>query len=264
MPKVSICQFTPNKSKSSNIVKASNYIKQAIINNSDIVVLPECFNCPYCIETFEEYAETIEYSDDSPTVKMLIDISKDYNDKYIFAGSIIEKSKDKLYNTCLVLYNGNIINKYRKMNLYTINLNKHSFSEGDVLSKGMEPTIVSTKFGKIGIGICYDIRFNMLAKYYMDNGCDMIIYPGSFNRITGPIHWKILQQVRALDNQLFIVSCSTAGDPTSSFYSYGKSFIISPFGETLTETELDKEHIISYDIDFNYNKEIRDSIPINK
>ena len=155
-----------------------------------------------------------------------------------------------------------MIGKYRKNNLYKITLENHSFSEGDVLTAGHEPTIINTKFGKVGIGICYDVRFPELAKYYQENDCDIIIYPGSFNRVTGPKHWKLLQQVRALDNLLYVISCSTACNFGSTFESYGKSFIISPWGDVLSETELDSEEIISKEIEIDSVTKYREILPI--
>jgi len=146
--------------------------------------------------------------------------------------------------------------------LYKINIKEHSYCEADVLTSGDLPTIVDTKFGKIGIGICYDLRFNELAKYYQENDCKIIIYPGSFNRFTGPKHWLILQQVRALDNQVFIVSCSSACNFGSAYESYGKSYVISPWGRIIIETELDKENIITSIIDLNELATTRINLPI--
>ena len=90
----------------------------------------------------------------------------------------------------------------------------------------------------------------------------MIIYPGSFNRITGPKHWKILQQVRALDNQLFVASCSSACSFGSGYESWGKSYLISPFGEIVLETELDKEVTIMSEINVADIYKIRQRLPI--
>jgi omega-amidase len=258
--KVAINQFKIGANKVENIKKAKEFIMKSILSESNIIVLPECFVCPYDVNVFNDYSEII--SDDSKIIQLFKNITSEYTNIYIFAGSIIEKEEELLYNTCLVFNKGEIISKYRKNNLYKIKMKEHSFSEGDVLSPGTKPTIVDTSFGKIGIGICYDVRFPELAKFYQENGCKIIIYPGSFNRITGPVHWKLLQQARALDNLLYVVSCSAACCPGSSFESYGKSYVISPWGEVLSETELDKEQIRVVDIDLELINEIRSKLPI--
>ena len=270
MPRVSICQFKISSDKNYNINNARNYIERCVLEKkSDIVVLPECFICEYNIKVFEENSECITsaISTNSPAANMLLSCSIKFPEVYIFGGSIIEKEYEldtsfKLYNTCLVFYGGKLIGKYRKNNLYKITLENHSFSEGDVLTAGHEPTIINTKFGKVGIGICYDVRFPELAKYYQENDCDIIIYPGSFNTITGPKHWKILQQVRALDNQLFVLSCSSACSKGSSYESYGKSFMISPWAKIICETELDKEEIITDLLNISEITSIRRTLPI--
>ena len=264
--KVAVCQFKIGVDKQKNIEKAKNYINKSASLKANIIVLPECFVCPYDINTFKNYAEKITYKiskTDTPAFYMLKNASEENRNTYIFGGSIIEEDvHGNLYNTCLVFYNGILKGKYRKINLYKIMLTEHQFSEGDVLKPGQDPVIINTIYGKIGIGICYDIRFGDLAKKYMLNNCKLIIYPGSFNRITGPKHWKILQQVRALDNQLFVVSCSSACSFGSSFESYGKSFIVSPFGEIIGETILDREEIMCKDIHLDSIESTRASLPI--
>ena len=256
---IAICQFKVGTNKNENLDKARDFINNSAKHGAQIIVLPECFIGPYDINEFSNIAETIN---DSTSYNMLKKASEDYKDIYIFGGTIIEKENDKLYNTCFVFKNGELLDFYRKLNLYKIDMEEHSFSEGDVLTRGDKPTIIKTHFGNIGIGICYDLRFPELAKYYRDNNCIMIIYPGSFNRYTGPKHWLVLQQARALDNQLFIVSCSTACSFNSSFESYGKSYIISPWGDVICETELDKEEIKIEKINTNYITDVRKKLPI--
>lgn len=258
--KVAVCQFKGTLSKVDNLNKAKEFVKKSISKGSKIIVLPECFAVPYDISLFDEYSEL--KLDTSPSIKIFKELTKDISDVYIFAGSIIEKEEDKLYNTCFVYNNGNIIGNYRKNNLYKIKLKDHQFSEEVVLTRGLSPSIIDTIYGKIGIGICYDLRFPELAKYYQQNGCKIIIYPGSFNKITGPLHWKLLQQSRAIDNQLYVVSCSAACNNDMKFRSYGKSFIISPWGNVLSETELDSEEEVVKEIDLNLIDEIRNKIPI--
>ena len=265
--KISLCQFKVGSNKIDNINKAREYIINACNNGSNIVVLPECFICPYNTKNFKENAEKIFNPNDESckALKMLVEVSRINPNIYIFGGSIIEEDKDGLlYNTCLVLYDGKVEGIYRKNNLYKINILEHNFSEGDVLTPGNQPTIIRTKYGNIGIGICYDLRFPELAKNYMLKDCGLIIYPGSFNRITGPKHWKLLQQVRALDNQLFVASCSAACSFGSDYESYGKSYLISPWGDTICETELDKEQIVTEYINWNIMSDTRRDLPILK
>jgi len=267
-PKVSICQFKILSDKIYNISRTRDYITEACEIGSDIIVVPECFVCEYNTKEFDKNSEYIEdvICEDSPAVHMLMKCSKAFPEAYIVGGSIIEKvfeeTNEKLYNTCLVFNQGEIIAKYRKNNLYKITMKEHSFSEGDVLTAGHQPTFFETKFGNIGLGICYDLRFPDLARYYQENECKIIIYPGSFNKITGPKHWKLLQQARALDNQVFVVSCSSACNKGSAYESYGKSYIISPWANIIKETTLDKEEIVSITINISEIDAINQALPV--
>ena len=266
-PIISICQFKISSDKEKNILKAKKYLIKSLDNGCDIVILPECFICEYSLDEFKKNSEEIDYQNIKSAFYMLKKISEEYPDSYIVSGSIIEKevinvNEIKFYNTCFVFFNGEVLTKYRKVNLYHINMKEHSFSEGDVLSPGDGPRYFYSKFGKIGLGICYDIRFPDLAKFYQENDCKIIIYPGSFNRITGPKHWKILQQARALDNQLFVLSCSGACTFGSSFESYGKSFMISPWGDVINETELDREEIITSKLNLDLIDVTKRKLPI--
>jgi omega-amidase len=269
--RMSICQYKILDDKLKNIERARNQIDLVCKKNPNFVVLPECFVCHYDINIFEDNAEPIDNLFDpkkSPATCMLRDSSLKYPNVYIVGGSIIESEFIEnmdytlYFNTCLVFYNGNIIGKYRKINLYRINMKEHSYCEADVLTSGDKPVIFKTEFGKVGLGICYDIRFGKLAKYYQENDCKIIIYPGSFNRFTGPIHWLILQQVRALDNQLFIVSCSSVCNVGSSYESYGKSYIISPWGTIIKETILDNEESIEAILNLDEITTTRKNLPI--
>ena len=81
------------------------------------------------------------------------------------------------------------------------------------------------------MGICYDLRFPELCMAYRQRGARLVVYPGAFNMTTGPLHWQLLQQARAVDNQLFVASCSPARNLESSYTAWGHSMVVDPFGE---------------------------------
>ena len=106
----------------------------------------------------------------------------------------------------------------RKTHLFDIDIpGKITFKESLTLTPGQGPTVVDTDAGRLGIGICYDMRFPELAQIYAQRGAQLIVYPGAFNTTTGPLHWELLQRARAVDNQLFVASCSPARNPTSGY-----------------------------------------------
>ncbi|XP_050495488.1 omega-amidase NIT2-A-like isoform X1 [Bombus huntii] len=121
----------------------------------------------------------------------------------------------KLYNTCTIWGpDGTLIARHRKAHLFDIDIpNKITFRESDSLSPGNSLTTFDVKGCKIGIGICYDIRFEEMARIYRNKGCQMLIYPAAFNMTTGPLHWSLLQRFRANDNQLYVACISPARVP---------------------------------------------------
>ncbi|KAJ8317210.1 hypothetical protein KUTeg_005114 [Tegillarca granosa] len=185
------------------------------------------------------------------------------NNVYLIGGSIPEEDGGKLYNTCTV-YNpdGNLIAKHRKIHLFDIDVpGKIKFQESETLSPGNSLTLFDTPYCKIGIGICYDIRFAEIAQLYAKKDCKLLVYPGAFNMTTGPAHWELLQRARAIDNQLYVATVSPARDDKATYIAWGHSTVANPWGEVTATTE-HEEKIVYCDIDLDYVDQVRNQIPI--
>ena len=247
--------------KKENLRKASSMIAQSVARNADFIVLPEMFNCPYSNDKFIEYCET---QDNSPTLDAMSSLAEK-NNVYILAGSIPEKEDEKLYNTSYFFNgDGEIIAKHRKMHLFDIDVkDKITFKESDVLTAGNDFTTADTEFGKIGIGICYDVRFPELARVMVENGALMLFYPGAFNMTTGPAHWELLFRSRALDNQVFCIGVAPALNMDANYHSYGHSIIANPWGEVIAQAD-EKENLIISEIDLDEIKKVREELPLLK
>ena len=259
--RLALCQMNVVDDKEANLKKAASMIGRSVAENADFIVLPEMFNCPYSNDKFIEYCES---EDSSPTLNSVSKLAKD-GEVYILAGSIPEKESDYLYNTSYLFdRNGEIIAKHRKMHLFDIDVKgRIAFKESDVLTAGDEFTVVDTEFGRIGIGICYDVRFVELARVMAKEGALILFYPGAFNMTTGPAHWELLFRSRALDNQVFCVGVAPALNSDASYHSYGHSIVTNPWGEVVSEAD-EKEDLIICDIDLGEIKKVREEIPILK
>ena len=259
--RLGLCQMNVIDNKEKNLENATSMINESISKNADFIILPEMFNCPYSNDKFIEYAEE---DFNSQTLGKISSLAKK-NNRYILAGSIPEKEEDKLYNTSYLFdRQGNIIAKHRKMHLFDIDVKgKITFKESDVLTAGDDFTIADTEFGKIGIGICYDVRFPELARIMVENGALMLIYPGAFNMTTGPAHWELLFRSRALDNQVYCVGVAPALNEDASYHSFGHSIIANPWGEIIAEAD-EKENLIISEIDLDEIKRIREELPLLK
>ncbi|WP_297899693.1 carbon-nitrogen hydrolase family protein [Methanobrevibacter sp.] len=267
--KIALCQMNVIDNKEKNITKAISMIKNAKKEGADIAILPEMFNCPYDNEKFKEYAEFVE---DSYTLKSIADISKN-NNIYVLAGSIPEKkiinetNEEKIYNTSFLFNdNGKILGYHRKMHLFDIDVkDKIYFKESDTLDHGDKVTVIDTesKIGKIGIGICYDIRFLELSRIMALEGAKILIYPGAFNLTTGPAHWELLFKSRALDNQVFTIGVSPCLNEFNNYHTYGHSIVCNPWGEVIKQGSYEEELLI-VDIDLDEIDNTREEIPILK
>ena len=259
--KLALCQMNVVDDKEANLKKAGSMISESIEKNADFIILPEMFNCPYSNEKFIEYGEE---EHESLTLNEISRLAKE-NNVYILAGSIPERESDKLYNTSYLFdKTGQIIAKHRKMHLFDIDVKgKITFKESDVLTAGDEFTIADTEFGKIGIGICYDIRFVELARIMVEKGALVLVYPGAFNQTTGPAHWELLFRSRALDNQAFCIGVAPALNEDASYHSYGHSIVTNPWGEVIAEAS-EKEELIICEIDLDEIKKVREELPILK
>jgi len=259
--KLALIQLKSGLDKQDNVKRALQLIKSAVVDHqASVVSLPECFNSPYGTNYFAQYAETIP----GPTTDALSAAAKEHK-IYLVGGSIPESSGGKLYNTATVFGpDGALLSTFRKVHLFDIDIpGKMTFKESDSLSPGSTFCCFDTEFCRIGVAICYDIRFAEMAMCYAKAGCKLIIYPGAFNMTTGPKHWKLLQQARALDNQLFVAGVSPARDETASYVSWAHSSIIGPWADVLAEAD-EKEQIISAEIDLALVDQVRSQIPISK
>ena len=259
--RIALCQMNVVDNKEENLNKASLMIAESVNENADFIVLPEMFNCPYSNDKFIEYCEKEK---DSPTLARISALAREH-EVYILAGSIPEKEKEKLFNTSYLFdKDGNIIAKHRKMHLFDIDVkDRITFKESDVLTAGNDFTIADTEFGKIGIGICYDIRFPELARIMVENGALILFYPGAFNMTTGPAHWELLFKSRALDNQVYCVGVAPALNEDASYHSFGHSIITNPWGDIIVEADT-KEELIIGEIDLSEIKKIREELPLLK
>ncbi|CAH9141920.1 unnamed protein product [Cuscuta epithymum] len=263
--KIGLCQLSVTADKEVNIVHARTAIEEAAEKGAKLILLPEIWNSPYSNDSFPVYAEDIDAGPDaSPSTAMLSEVARLLK-VTIVGGSIPERSEDKLYNTCCVFDSqGNLKAKHRKIHLFDIDIpGKITFMESKTLTAGKTPTIVDTEVGRIGIGICYDIRFQELAMLYASRGAHLICYPGAFNMTTGPLHWELLQRARAADNQLYVATCSPARDAGAGYVAWGHSTLVGPFGEIVATTE-HKEAIIISEIDYSQIELRRTNLPLEK
>jgi len=246
--------------KKANLAKAKNMITNAAAAGSQIAVLPEMFNCPYESSFFKKFSEEFP----GPTTNFISNLAKELS-IYIVGGSIPEMENGKIYNTSYTFDpEGVLIGKHRKLHLFDVDISGGiKFTESDTLSYGDSVTVFETKYCKIGVAICYDMRFGELIRKMALLGAKIIAVPAAFNMTTGPAHWHLLVRTRALDNQVYFIAASPARNYKDNYVSYGHSIVIDPWGEIVAELD-EKEGSLFTEIDLEYIERIRNQLPLLK
>jgi len=223
----------------------------------DFILFPEMFTTPYDKTSIINYGLFT-----NEIIAFLTRTAQTYH-CYVIGGSLPEISQGKYYNTSFIFNRkGVIINKYRKNHLFSITYpNGTTFNEADVITPGNELITFDTEFGKMGICICFDIRFPVLVRRLMKKGASVIFVPASFNTYTGPLHWRITFRARAIDNQLFIIGASPARNSYGSYIPYGHSICVNPLGQVLHELTSKKGYFIAH-LDLNQISKTRKQLPI--
>lgn len=261
--RVALLQFHAGADKAANLTKMAQFAQKALSTTPkpDMLVLPECFQSPYDVNQFREYAESIPKGE---TTEFLSKLAKD-NKVIIIGGSFPELGEDgKVYNTALAFDpNGKIVAKHRKVHLFDISIpGGITFKESDSLSAGDKATVFSVGESTFGLAICYDIRFPELATVAARQGAGAMIIPGAFNTVTGPKYWTKFAVSRAIDNQNYVVLCSPARNINGGGYqAYGHSLVVDPNGDVIAEAG-HEETIVFATLEREVIEKARESIPI--
>jgi predicted amidohydrolase len=183
---------------------------------------------------------------------------------HLVAGSMPERdAENRIYNTSYVFdRNGRQIGKHRKMHLFDIHIeNKQQFKESDTMTAGDQATVFETEFCKIGLCICYDIRFPELFRLMVGQGAKIIVVPGAFNMTTGPAHWELLFRTRAVDNQVFMIGVAPARNAEAGYISWGHTIMVGPWGNVIGQMD-EKEGYILHELDLSQVGKVRTELPL--
>lgn len=260
MFRIGLCQMLGSMEKEESMAKAKKLVEEAAAGGAQVVVLPEMWNTPYANQYFRPYAE----EEGGPSYSFLSKLAAD-NDVYLIGGSISELDGDKVYNTSYSFdRQGKLIGKHRKVHLFDIDVEGGiRFMESDTLTAGENTTVIETEFCKIGVAICYDVRFPEFSRNMALEGAKVIVLPAAFNMTTGPAHWDLTMRARALDNQVYFAACSPARDMDGVYQAYGNSCVASPWGEFIAHAD-EKETVIYADIDLDRVEAVRQQLPLLK
>lgn len=259
--KIAAIQMSTVADKMENVRTVKTYLEKIKDENPDFVILPEMFCCPYQTENFPIYAE----KEGGPVWQQLSGYAKQYG-IYLIGGSMPEKDAEgNVYNTSYIFdREGKQIGKHRKVHLFDIDVKGgQTFKESDTLTAGDRETVFDTEFGKMGVMLCFDIRFPELSRMMVNDGAKVIFVPAAFNMTTGPAHWELSFRTRALDNQIYMVGCAPARDVSAGYISWGHSIVTDPWGRVIDMLD-EKKGILLAELDMDYEEQVREELPLLK
>ena len=258
--KLGIVQICAKDNKDRNIKRCEELVRLAVDQGSDVVLLPEMWNCPYQNEYFPKFAEEKH----GKTYKFMKDLAAEL--KIILVGGSIPIIEDgKIYNESFVFNKkGEEISSYKKIYMFDILFEDgKEFRESDTIEPGKTVTCFDTEYGRFGIAICYDLRFPEFFNLMHKMGAEGFFLPATFTKRTGEKHWELLLRARAVDFQSYVFGASMARDNELSSNVFGHSRIIGPGGEILASID-EKEGVITGDIDMDKVKENKKLFPIER
>ena len=213
-----------------NLSRAGAGLKRAAVAGARLAVLPEMWSTGYDYKRLSSLAES--------TPVVLDDLCRQASDlELVIVGSLPERDRDRIYNTAYVIDRGKLAASYRKLHLFSM------MGEDRFLSAGGRSAVIDTSVGRIGLAICYDLRFPELFRKLALEGAEIICLPAEWPKPRQE-HWRTLLRARAIENQLFIAACNCCG-VQGKLEFFGMSLLLSAKGEILAEGGEDEGEILA-------------------
>jgi len=227
---VGAVQMTSTHHRRANLAEAQRWVRTAVDRGADLVALPENWAYLRTEGTRIAYAEPL----DGPLVGAMADLARELG-RHVLLGSIPERiaGSDRIHNTSVLLGpDGEIVATYRKMHLFDIAIpGKATLQESRFVLPGDRPVVADTPLGKLGLSICYDLRFPELYRRLAFAGARVLFVPAAFTAYTGPYHWEALLRARAIENQCWVVAPAQTGRHNATRASHGHTVVFDPWGE---------------------------------
>lgn len=262
MSKVAAIQMASGPNVQANLDEAKKLIKIAVQQEAELIVLPENFAIMGMTETDKvAVAEQLGQG----LIQDFLSAQAAKHNVWLVGGTIPIQSNEanKVYATCLLFNNqGEVVSRYDKIHLFDVTLeeNDESYTESETTTPGDEVVVTETPFGRLGLAICYDLRFPEMFRAMADAKVDICVLPSSFTSLTGKAHWETLIRARAIENLSYMVAAAQGGYHVNGRETYGDSMIVDPWGVVLNRLPHGTGVVVS-DIDLGKLKKTRQLFP---
>ncbi len=247
-----------------NLDNAYQLMVEATKSGAQWVVLPENFAH---MGVREEDKLAIAETQGSGRIQDFLSKSARELNVWIVGGTLpLKASKNKVYASCLVYDNlGQMQGRYDKIHLFDVQVpeSNESYMESATVESGNTPLVIDTPFGKLGVAICYDLRFPELFRLLEKKGAQIIALPSAFTELTGKAHWELLVRARAVENSCYLIAASQGGKHQNSRETFGDSMIVDPWGKVLARQAKGQGWLCAK-LDLDKLENIRGSFPVLK
>jgi nitrilase len=246
-----------------NLLEAERLIGMSVEKGAKLVVLPENF----AIMGKEESDKVaVRESDDGGPIQDFLSQQARKQGVWVVGGTVpmVAKADNKIRAACL-LYDdqGKRAARYDKIHLFDVSLvdSDESYTESEAIESGEQAVVVETPFGKLGLAVCYDLRFPELFRTMLDQGMELIALPSAFTAITGKAHWNTLVRARAIENLCYVLAAGQGGYHVNGRETYGHSMIVDPWGQVMNELA-NGSGLVCAKLDLERLKNIRRTFPV--
>ena len=263
MSRVAAIQMASGPNVNANLLEAARLIKKAVEAGAKLVVLPENFAIMGMNEA--DKVDIREEDGKGPIQEFLAEQAARHG-IWLVGGTIPLAASDAnhVYAACLLFDDkGKRIARYDKIHLFDVQITESDerYNESATIEPGNDIVVVDTPFGKLGLAVCYDLRFPGLFRRMIDEGVEIFAMPSAFTAITGRAHWDVLVRARAIENTCFMIASAQGGYHANGRETYGHSMIVDPWGLVLDNLSRGSGFVVA-DIDLGRLRDLRRTFPV--
>ena len=259
--KVAAVQMASGPNVNANLFEAERLIGSAVDAGAGLIVLPENFALMGMTE--EDKLQVRERDGEGPIQDFLSQQAEKHG-IWIVGGTIplMADAGDKVRSTCLLINElGERVARYDKIHLFDVSLEGgEKYTESETIENGDEIVVVDTPFGRLGLAICYDLRFPEQFRNMLDGGMEVLALPSAFTAITGKAHWEVLVRARAVENLSYVIAADQGGFHVNGRETHGDSMVVDPWGVVLDRLPGGSGVVVA-EIDRDRLTSIRRSLP---
>ncbi|MCG7498543.1 carbon-nitrogen hydrolase family protein [Vibrio sp. Of7-15] len=263
MAKIGVVQMTSGEDPEKNLEHLARKLKGLQLQGAELVVTPENTVVFGSRDDYLKHAETLGKG---PIQDQLSEMARHYRIWLVVGSMPILTVSGEVTATSLVYDDqGQLIEFYDKLHMFDVDVEDghHSYRESDTFKAGDQIKVVETPFGKLGLSICYDVRFPQLYSELRQQGADIIVVPAAFTKVTGRAHWEVLLRARAIETQCWLLASAQWGEHNAERETWGHSMMIDPWGNIVAEQK-EGTGVLLTDIDISVSDGIRQKMPVAK